>query len=674
MAIVIRPGLSVCQLEIEVEMENTNLSGKVIADRYRLVELLGTGGSGSTYRAICLDNNGVEVAIKILSLRHLNDWKQLELFEREAKVLSQLEHPQIPKYLEYFHVDTPENRAFYLVQQLAPGKPLTAWVASGWRGTEAEVRELATQLLGVLQYLHSQSPPLVHRDIKPHNIIRNDDGRIVLVDFGSVQDVYRNTLLKGATVAGTYGYMSPEQFRGAAVPQSDLYGLGATILYLLTHRSPVDLPQARLKLNFRSHVNISESFANWLETILEPNLGDRFATTNDAAIALEAQNYCRKRTSKFNFPKLKAIALVTSFAICLPLIYRYRYSFLIAFDRPLYGVCDAIRTRDIDAINILFNSGVSVDTNIIIQSAENSETHHSVTGSLLDCAIDNNRIDVLKLLLQKGANETTINDSLIELFCRYSYWEARKISIDDFINLLVTYGANINTSKTYYDDGRTPLSYTVARLDARLFKILIKKYQANPHVVDREGKSLWHLIAQADFRDDSKLNLGSDSRLEIANYLKLSTSLDINSIDDNGDTPLHIIVNNKKQSFSDDDSKTYAKSRMNLIDILLSSNAKIDLQNKEGQTPLLIAIKNSDLSTTKLLISRGANVNIADFNGRTPLAIATECDGSDSASDSVRLARRQIVALLLESGADRKLVKNKLKENREICYSPFNLP
>ncbi|WP_310489145.1 protein kinase domain-containing protein [Chamaesiphon sp. VAR_69_metabat_338] len=109
-------------------------------------------------------------------------------------------------------------------------------------------------------------------------MVRNDDGRVFLVDFGAVQNVDRNTLLKGSTVAGTFGYMAPEQFRGAAVPASDLYGLGATILYLLTHRSPADLPQERLKLSFRAHVNISSHFADWLELMLEPDPAERFSS------------------------------------------------------------------------------------------------------------------------------------------------------------------------------------------------------------------------------------------------------------------------------------------------------------------------------------------------------------------------------------------------------------
>ena len=277
--------------------------GSIIADQYELMELLGEGGSGSTYRAIRSKNEAV-VAVKMLSLRHLQDWKQLELFEREAQILSQLNHPQIPQYLEYFHIDTPDNRAFYLVQQLIPGKSLAAWVESGCRFTEAEIKDIAQQLLAILQYLHQQSPPLIHRDIKPQNIIRNSNGQVFLVDFGSVQHVYQNTILKGSTVAGTYGYMAPEQFRGSALPASDLYGLGATILYLLTHRSPADLPQERLKLSFRQHVNISQHFADWLDAMIEPVIEQRFPTAIIAANNLQNANSLPFKT-KAGCPQIK---------------------------------------------------------------------------------------------------------------------------------------------------------------------------------------------------------------------------------------------------------------------------------------------------------------------------------------------------------------------------------
>ena len=84
---------------------------------------------------------------------------------------------------------------------------------------------------------------MIHRDIKPQNVILQPNRKIALVDFGAVQDTYSSTQVGGSTVVGTYGYMPPEQFRGKALPASDLYAIGATIIFLLTGRSPAELPE-----------------------------------------------------------------------------------------------------------------------------------------------------------------------------------------------------------------------------------------------------------------------------------------------------------------------------------------------------------------------------------------------------------------------------------------------
>jgi serine/threonine protein kinase len=242
---------------------------------------------GITYKAEDLFSNGEQVAIKAMSLGQIQDWKALELFEREAKVLETLHHPAIPRYFNYFQVDTPSDRAFYLVQELAEGQSLASLVEQGWRATEADVQWIAIEVLEILIYLQGLVPPVIHRDIKPRNLILHpSDRRIFLVDFGSVQAAYHNTFAAGSTIIGTFGYMPPEIFQGKAVPASDLFSLGATLLFLLTHRSPADLPQTRLRIDFRSQVRLSEKLATWLEKMLEPALEDRFQSATEALQAL----------------------------------------------------------------------------------------------------------------------------------------------------------------------------------------------------------------------------------------------------------------------------------------------------------------------------------------------------------------------------------------------------
>ena len=258
--------------------------GTLVQSRYKIMDVLGRGGSGITYRAEDAFT-GRQVALKELSLRGLSDWKKLELFEREARVLKALDHPAIPDYVDYFQVDTADNRQFYIAQKIAEGQSLAELVAAGDRFSATEVERIAAEVLEVLQYLHSLNPPIIHRDIKPQNLIRGTNGRIYLVDFGAVQMAYREATAFGSTVVGTYGYMAPEQFRGQAYPATDLYGLGATLLNLLTHQNPGDLPQQRLRIDFRSVVTLSAPFADWLDGLIEPLIEDRFQS---AEVALEA--------------------------------------------------------------------------------------------------------------------------------------------------------------------------------------------------------------------------------------------------------------------------------------------------------------------------------------------------------------------------------------------------
>lgn len=259
---------------------------KLTADRYLIKDKLGQGGSGITYAAIDKETNE-PVAIKALSLTGLNDWKKIELFEREAKILQHLKHPAIPNYLDYFKIETEEDVYFYIVQQLAPGQSLADLTKKDWQPDEATVKNIAEQVLEILVHLQQLTPPVIHRDIKPQNIIyQPDTGKLFLVDFGAVQDAYHHTKV-GSTVVGTYGYMAPEQYRGNAVLATDLYSLGCTLLFLLTGKSPADLPHKRLKIDFRKSVRLKRNFADWIDRLIEPNIDSRFPNAEAALSVLQ---------------------------------------------------------------------------------------------------------------------------------------------------------------------------------------------------------------------------------------------------------------------------------------------------------------------------------------------------------------------------------------------------
>ncbi|GAB4192261.1 MAG: serine/threonine-protein kinase [Coleofasciculaceae cyanobacterium] len=258
--------------------------------RYQLKEKLGQDASRQTWLAIDLASRTQEqVIVKLLALNpeiHLHECK---LFEREAQVLQQLNHLQIPKYQNYFIIDhQPGSRFswFGLVHSYIPGVSLQQLLDEGKRFSEVEVEKIAVEVLNILIYLHEQNPPVIHRDIKPSNLIWGEDGRVYLVDFGAVQD---QAVLEGATftVVGTYGYVPMEQFGGRAVPASDLYALGATLIHLLTGVVPAELPQHDARIQFADRVTLDRGLVNWIGKLTEPSLSERLNTARQALEALK---------------------------------------------------------------------------------------------------------------------------------------------------------------------------------------------------------------------------------------------------------------------------------------------------------------------------------------------------------------------------------------------------
>lgn len=241
---------------------------------------------------LALTRAGERVALKEILFARVPEAAQLDAFERECALLSQLSHPRIPRYLGSFSEGDGVERRLYLAQEFIPGSSLLEKLKTH-TFSEAECRELAQQILPILAYLHGRSPQVIHRDLKPSNLLLRDDGQLMLVDFGVARSITSRT--HGSTLVGTFGYMPLEQLGGTVDATSDLYALGATLVHLLSREPPERMLGPGYKLEFGGKVSVSPAFARFLSTLTASSVTDRFATAELALEALAETDHGKRR-------------------------------------------------------------------------------------------------------------------------------------------------------------------------------------------------------------------------------------------------------------------------------------------------------------------------------------------------------------------------------------------
>lgn len=277
-----------------------DLPQRLRADRYAVIRLLGEGGQASTFEAVD-KKRGTLVAIKRFRVRGAKSWKEVELAEREARVLSSIDHPALPRYIEHFE----EGGELFLVTDKIEGESLAAIRKSGRTLSEREVVRFLRDAADALAYLHERPSPIVHRDIKPSNVIRRPDGSFALIDFGAVRHGMKPE--GGSTVVGTFGYMAPEQFQGRAMPVSDVYAVGATALALLTGSEPEKLPHRGLAIDIHTvlrDARLDPDLVSLFRHMLDPDPDCRVAGYGPLLDAIEkrAANATASRGSHASRP------------------------------------------------------------------------------------------------------------------------------------------------------------------------------------------------------------------------------------------------------------------------------------------------------------------------------------------------------------------------------------
>lgn len=247
-------------------------TGEILQQRYHVNTVLKSGGMGSIYLAHDANLDG-PCAIK--EMHPTDDSWVTRRFREEANLLSQLQHPNIPHVRDFFQLEREGGALCYIVMDFVQGVTLQHELEVALKAEKkgidnALARNIALEMLGVLEYLHALNPPIIHRDIKPANIIRDtENGKLFLVDFGLARGTSEHT----QTTAGTLMFCPPEQMLGKADVRSDLYALGAT-LYLLLTGQPIQMGRYMPVLAHRS--DIEPQLAETIDKVLQLDPDQRF--------------------------------------------------------------------------------------------------------------------------------------------------------------------------------------------------------------------------------------------------------------------------------------------------------------------------------------------------------------------------------------------------------------
>lgn len=272
--------------------------GTLISNRYLIQKVLGQGGFGRTYLAFdqhCFNKYCVLKEFLPCLIQESYQQKSRDLFAREARILYQIDHPQIPKFQACFE----EEGRLFLVQEYVDGKTYSTLLKErlsqqGQAFSEAEITQWLRDLLPVIDYIHRHN--IIHRDISPDNIIQDSGKNLpVLIDFGvgkqSIEEIQHNshqTYARNKSVVGKIGYAPHEQIcLGQCYPSSDLYALGVTTVVLLTGKAPeILLDRYSLEWQWQEYTRVSRDFAQVLDKMLEDKPKHRYQSAQDVLTAL----------------------------------------------------------------------------------------------------------------------------------------------------------------------------------------------------------------------------------------------------------------------------------------------------------------------------------------------------------------------------------------------------
>ncbi len=259
--------------------------GTMIDGKYEILKQIGQGGMSVVYLAM---DNRLHKSWAIKEIRKREDGKNDTVIQgllAEANMLKRFDHPTLPRIVDIIDKDG----SIYVVMDYIEGRDLDDVLLEEGAQDQEKVIKWAKQLSEALSYLHTRTPPIIYRDMKPKNIMLQPDGRITLIDFGTARE-YKQENIKDTVNLGTRGYAAPEQFQGANMGQTDartdVYCLGATLYHLLTGKNPSEPPYKMVPIR-EINPNLSSGLEAIINKCIQPNPDDRFQSCAELLYALD---------------------------------------------------------------------------------------------------------------------------------------------------------------------------------------------------------------------------------------------------------------------------------------------------------------------------------------------------------------------------------------------------
>jgi serine/threonine-protein kinase len=418
--------------------------GSLVDGKYRILDEVGRGGMSVVYLARNIRTNK-QWAIKEVRKDGTNDFDIVRAnLVAETDILKKLDHPNLPNIIDILD----DGESFIIIMDFIEGNSLQHYIKHSGAQPEEDVVQWSIQLCDVLGYLHSRTPPIIYRDMKPANVMLKPDGNVSLIDFGTARE-YKETSIEDTKCLGTQGYAAPEQYggHGQTDARTDIYCLGATMYHLVTGHNPAEPPYEMYPIRYWNP-ELSQGLEQIILKCTQKNPEDRFQSCEELMYALQHREEMDEQVIR------KQRRQLTSFLVSLLLTIVFAVGFFVLGSVRKNTIASTYEAEVASAKNLYEadpDIGLAEFQKAVQLAPERSEAYVELLGLLYS---DNqfsttDAVNIQSLLRGSNSNNGDLNETKFSAGNPESY---AKFCFDlSLVYVLMYTGTDYNTPTTYLE-------------------------------------------------------------------------------------------------------------------------------------------------------------------------------------------------------------------------------